>query len=40
MKKVLFCFLIIISVNVVYGRTLKIVKLSTKTIKIGNNRTC
>ena len=24
----------------VYGRTLKIVKLSTKTIKIGNNRTC
>ena len=39
MKKLLLLFLLICS-NVVIARTLKIVKLNTETIKIGNNRIC
>ena len=40
MKKAFFIFLLFFCVISVSGRTLKIVKLNTKTIKIGNNRTC
>lgn len=39
MKKLLLFFLLLCS-NVVMARTLKIVKLNTETIKIGNNRIC
>lgn len=41
MKKTLLLLLtLLICSNVVMGRTLKIVKLNTETIKIGNNRIC
>ena len=39
MKKLLMIFLLLCS-NVVIARTLKIVKLSTETIRIGKNRVC
>lgn len=39
MKKILILLLLLCS-NVVMARTLKIVKLNTETIKIGNNRIC
>ena len=39
MKNLLIIFLLLCS-NVVMARTLKIVKLNTETIKIGNNRIC